>query len=367
MITIIGAGVAGPLLAHILTKNGVPCTILEADASLDARHQGGMLNLNDGTGKPALVAAGLYDAVMSHVMHGGDAMLIRDLDGNVLLRDAGNGERPEIDRGTLRRIVVEALPPSVIRWSSKVVRIERKRTGFSVVLSDGTEFETDAVVGADGAWSRVRALLTAQQPLYTGISFVELRYLDALERYPEVANMVGDGLMFALGNGQGIIAHREPNNELCVYAAISIDESMVRHQFSNVELLKLFADWGEDFQSMLRVSDGDPITRPLYALPTGEFWKHSHALTLLGDAAHVMSPFAGEGVNLAMADAADLAAAILANPNDIDAAFLQYEQSMAERTVPFQIESAANMTMAFADDAPRGFLEFFSAAPEETR
>ncbi|MET3900161.1 2-polyprenyl-6-methoxyphenol hydroxylase-like FAD-dependent oxidoreductase [Devosia sp. UYZn731] len=361
MITIIGAGVAGPLLAYILGKNGVTVTVLEADISLDERHQGGMLNLNEGTGKPALEAAGLYEQAMRLVLQGGDAMLLRDRTGKVLFQDAGNGLRPEIDRGALRRLVVEALPEGVIRWNSKVKSIDRTDNGFEIVLTDGAVLTSDAVIGADGAWSRVRPLLTAQKPLYTGMTFVELRYLDADSNYPEAKRIVGDGLMFALSHGRGLLAHREPDNELCFYAALNLPEDMVRRQFTNAELVEFFPDWAGDYRTVLSRSDGAPITRPIYALPTGEFWPHAHGATLIGDAAHVMSPFAGEGVNLAMADAADLAAAILAHPHDIDLAFSRYEATMAARTISFQEESAANLTLAFAEDAPAGFLAFFES------
>lgn len=367
MITIIGAGVAGPLLAYMLSKNGVACIILEADASLESRHQGGMLNLNEGTGKPALEAAGLYDLVMKHVLVGGDALLIRDRNGEKLFADAGNGERPEIDRGSLRRLVVESLPEGIVRWNSKVTSIERDASsgasggGFKITLADGAVITSDAVVGADGTRSKVRKLLTDQEPVYTGVAFVELRYLNAAEKYPKAREMVGDGLMFALSPGKGVIAHREPGDELCVYAALSLPEAEARRQFTNAELTERFKDWDVSYRELLAASDGAPITRSIDALPTGEFWPHGRAATLIGDAAHVMSPFAGEGVNLAMADAADLALAILASPGDIDAAFSVYEAKMAERTVPFQVESAANLKLAFADDAPAGFLAFFSS------
>jgi 2-polyprenyl-6-methoxyphenol hydroxylase-like FAD-dependent oxidoreductase len=360
MITIIGAGVAGPLLAYMLQKRGIASTILEADHSLSSRHQGGMLNLNEGTGKPALEQAGLYELVMQHVLQGGDALLLRGRDGEELYADPGNDLRPEIDRGSLRRLIVEALPDGIVRWNSKVSSIGREGRGFVITLADGSVLQSEAIVGADGTWSRVRPLLTEQKPIYTGITFVELRYLDATSKHPGAREIVGDGLMFALAPGQGILAHREPGDELCIYAALRLPEHEARRQFTSAELVGYYKEWAPLYRDLLATSDDIPISRPIYALPTGVFWPHAHGATLVGDAAHVMSPFAGEGVNLAMADAADLARAIATNPKDLDSAFASYEATMAARTAPIQVESAANLELAFADDAPAGFLAFFS-------
>ncbi|WP_075293121.1 FAD-dependent oxidoreductase [Pararhizobium arenae] len=361
MITIIGAGVAGPLLAYMLQKGGVECTILEADPSLHIRHQGGMLNLNENTGQAALQAAGLYQKVLDHVLPGGDALRLLGRDGAVLFEKKGNGSRPEIDRGTLRRIIIEALPENVIRWGSAVRAIERDPKGFIIRMQDDSVMQADLVIGADGAWSCLRSLLTEQKPIYSGITFIELRYRNATRNYPVAKRLVGDGLMFALTKGQGIIGHREPNDELCVYAALSLPEDNCRNELSRAALLSHFDEWAKDYQTLLADSDGVLVPRPIYALPTGRYWPRTPRATLIGDAAHLMSPFAGEGVNLAMADASDLATAILAHRDNFDAALAEYEAKMAKRTTPYQEQSAANLSLAFSYDAPRGFLDFFES------
>ena len=82
-------------------------------------------------------------------------------------------------------------------------------------------------------------------------------------------------------------------------------------------------------------------------------------MTLVGDAAHLMSPFAGEGANAAMLDACELALALIEHGDDVEGALLKYETAMFPRATDAARRSARGLELCFADDSPRGLVEFF--------
>ncbi|GAB1339162.1 FAD-dependent monooxygenase [Streptomyces sp. E-15] len=368
-VAVVGAGLGGLALARVLHVHGVEAALFDLDPSPDARTQGGMLDIHEDTGQEALRAAGLHEEFLARVHAGGQAVRVLDRDGAVRFAesDDGTGGRPETDRGALRELLLGALPAGTVRWGAKVTGARPLDGGrHRVTLADGTGFTTDVLVGADGAWSRVRALVSAARPAYTGVSFVEADLTEADARHPVSAEVVGAGMLFALGPGRGFLGHREPDGSLHVYTAVSAPEEWLDGiDFTDPDtakeaVLKEFDGWDARLRALVADADGELVPRRIHALPTGHRWDRVPGVTLLGDAAHLMSPFAGEGANLALLDGAELGLALAAHPGDTEAALAAYEARMFPRAEASAAESARGQELLFRADAPLGLVRMFT-------
>jgi 2-polyprenyl-6-methoxyphenol hydroxylase-like FAD-dependent oxidoreductase len=368
-VVIIGGGLGGLTLARVLHVHGIPATIYEAEVSAEARTQGGQLDLHEYNGQLALEAAGLTDEFRAIIHEGGEATRVLDQHGTVLLDepDDGTGGRPEVLRGDLRRILLESLPEGLIQWGRKVIDVQSVGDGrHELIFADGARVTTSLLVGADGAWSRIRPLLSDAKPEYVGTSFVETHLYNADERHPVAAKAVGDGALFALVPGKGILAHREPDGVLHTYVALSKPQEwlagidVARPAAATAQVVAEFAGWAPELTALITDGDATPVLRAVNALPIGHRWDRVAGVTLLGDAAHVMSPFAGEGANLAMFDGSELGKAIAAHPGDVEAALAEYEQALFPRSAEFAAESDQNHKLLFGDDTPDGLLKLLS-------
>jgi 2-polyprenyl-6-methoxyphenol hydroxylase-like FAD-dependent oxidoreductase len=370
-ITIIGAGLGGLTLARVLHVNGIAATVYELDDSPAARTQGGMLDIHDYNGQVALRDAGLSEQFQAIIHPGGQAMRVLDRDNTVLLEetdDESAGNRPEVDRGELRQMLLDSLPAATIRWGKKVTGARALGDGrHEVTFADGETVTTDVLVGADGAWSRIRPLVSDAVPAYTGISFVEVDHADADERHPVPASVVGGGMLFALAPGKGFLAHKETDGSLHVYIALKTSQEWLDgidwadRDNGKAVLLEEFAGWAPEIRSLITEADGALTPRTINALPIRHRWDRVPGVTLLGDAAHVMSPFAGEGANLAMFDGAELGKAIAARPDDIETALSAYEKELFERSERIAQESADSLELIFDDNAPRSLVDMFAS------
>lgn len=370
-MAIIGAGLGGLTLARVLHVNGIEAALYDLEASPAARGQGGMLDIHEESGQAALRAADLYEEFRALIHPGGEAMRVLDKDAVVRMEedDDGDGGRPEVERGQLRDLLLGSLPEGAVRWGAKVTGARPLGGGrHEVTLADGSAFTTDLLIGADGAWTRIRPLVSDATPAYTGISFVEVDLLDADIRHPAGSAVVGGGMLLALGEDKGFLAHRESDGSLHVYAALRAPEDWISTvdftaddtSLAKAAVLEHFADWDKSLQALVADADGALVPRRIHALPTGHRWDRVPGVTLLGDAAHLMSPFAGEGANLAMLDGAELAGAIAARPQDVEAALASYEEALFPRSEQSAAESADSLVRCFRQDAPQGLLDLFA-------
>ncbi|MEU6670407.1 NAD(P)/FAD-dependent oxidoreductase [Streptomyces sp. NPDC046727] len=368
-VTIIGAGLGGLTLARVLHLHGIPVTVYEAESSPGARTQGGMLDIHDYNGQLALKAAGLMDEFRAIVLEGRQAMRVLDRDGTVLLdkADDGTGGRPEVQRGELRQILLDSLPADTVRWGHKVSVARALGEGrHEVTFADGSTVVTGLLVGADGAWSRVRPLLSPATPAYCGTSCVETYLFDADTRHPATAKAVGGGSMIAPAPAQEIFAHRESGDTLHAYVMLSRPQDwFAAIDFTDADaatarIAQEFDGWAPELTALITDGDTAPVLRPIYALPTGHRWDRVPGVTLLGDAAHLSAPN-GEGANLAMLDGAELGKALAAHPDDIEAALTEYEQAMFPRSAEGAAVDGVELPAIDSDDnTAQGLIDMFT-------
>jgi len=341
-ITIIGAGPGGLTCARILQRNGIPVTVYDREPDAASRNQGGSLDLHDDDGQIALREAGLLDEFFALARLEGQEMREMDTTGRIVehhLPAENETATPEIDRGQLRALLLGSLEPGTVQWGRRLDSVSGPEGGPRVLtFTDGTRIESDLVIGADGASSRVRRAVSEATPAYTGVSFLEAWFDDMETAHAELTEFVGDGSAHAADGDRGLFAQRNSGGHMRVYIMQRVPADwIVANGLTATDtdgirehLLREFAAWSPEMLRMITDNDGAYVDRPLFALPVPHVWQHSSTVALLGDAAHLMPPL-GVGVNLAMLDASELALAI-AHSDTIDAAVSDYESTMLPRS-----------------------------------
>ncbi|MFF4537279.1 FAD-dependent oxidoreductase [Streptomyces aureus] len=365
-ICVVGAGPAGLTCARVLQGHGIEVTVYDADDSVDSRDPGGTLDLHADSGQIALEDAGLLDAFMARARPEGQAKTRRDHRGTVLAEFTpapGDEAAPEIDRGRLRRLLFESLRPGTVRWGHRLVRTTRLgRAGARLEFADGTTVEADLVIGADGAWSKVRPLIGDATPRHLGVCFLDARFDDVDTRHPEVAELVGAGHLFSNDNdGRAVILQRNSDGVVRGYIAFraapdwhtGAEVDLTDRESIRSHLAREFGHWSTALRTLIVRNDGDYVPRSFWALPAPLTWEHVPGVTLIGDAAHLMAPFGGHGANLAMLDGAELAHAVgRAVGSDpvatLDEAVAGYERDMFARSGELAVSSNDALVEFFA-------------------
>jgi len=367
-IAIVGAGLGGLVLARVLHMNGISAVVYEREPSPGARGQGGMLDVHAPTGQRALREAGLIDQFDAIARGEGQGLRLLEPDGTLLLQedtpDDAPLERPEVDRADLRALLLGSLPDDTVRWGHA---FESANDGL-LRFTDGSGATCDLLVGADGANSRVRALLTDARPVHAGQHVVELGIPDIDRTHPDLAAMVGRGNYWVLGNKQSLSAQRTGNGHVRVYLSfydagedwlaatgVPFDDPAAARK----RLIDLFPGWDARVTALIAACDDTILPWSISTLPVGLTWTSRSDVTLLGDAAHLMPPV-GQGANMALLDGALLGLALAAHPTDPSTAVTDYEREMFQRTSATAQQSAHMQQLLASPDASQQILSFFS-------
>lgn len=372
-IGIIGGGPGGLVLGLLLQNQGLDVQIYEkADRNVN-RSRGGSLDIHHDTGQLPLAEAGLLDAFKALARFEGEDTKVVDKYGKVYFEEDAEGEggRPEIDRGELCDLIQNKIDVERIHYDYEFDNMKTLEDGRVEVSFTNNKTETfDLVVGSDGAFSKVRPFLADTDLIYTGVSFIELSVPDVQTKYPDLAEYNKNGKMMGLGGNQLILGQLNGDGRIVVYVAYQLDRNQLDeykaldNEALKARILEEYQDWDEELLKYIRYSDENIMFRRIYRLPIGFQWEHQPNVTLIGDAAHLMSPFAGEGVNMAMYDAYMLAQAIAESDGNLDEALKDYEQKMYASSKERAQESQDNLELFFREDGAEVMANFFIEGQE---
>ena len=247
--------------------------------------------------------------------------------------------------------------------------MQPQNEGWNICFENGTTAYADIVIAADGANSKLRSYITPIKPFYSGITVVEGSVYDSQTSVPYLHKLLNGGKIFAMGDEKTLVVSSKGDGSLVFYTSCKTSEDRVQKRsidFSNKAQAiqwfeKEFAGWSKEWNQLFAKASLPLTTRPLYCMPLDQTWAPLTNLTMLGDAAHLMPPYTGEGVNMAMLDALALSDCLL-NESFISTleAIADYENKMRSRASSVAKETLEQTDVFHSADALPRMLSFFN-------
>ncbi|TJZ57113.1 FAD-binding protein [Streptomyces piniterrae] len=347
-IAVVGGGLAGLTLALALHRAGLECRVYEQAPQLGEVGAGIQLapsatRLLHRLGlEPALRSLAVEPAAMEFRRWADSSVISRGLLG-VHCEQRYGAPYYALHRADLHRVLVEALPRGTVRLGARCTGVEEDPDGVVLRFADGSEAGADAVVGADGIHSVLRRALVADRPRASGQSvyrgLVESRRVPAVVAEPRV--------LLWLGPGRHFVCYPVSDGRLVNFVATvpttgATDESW-SGQGRVEDVVAAYDGWCADVTSVIGAADEVSLWA-LHDRAPIERWSTGR-LTLLGDSAHPMLPFLGQGANQAVEDAVALAGCLRdATSGTLPAALERYESMRRPRTTQVQERSRGNST-----------------------
>lgn len=406
-IAIVGGGPGGLTLARLLQLKGASVKLYERDLNKDARVQGSPLDMHAASGMAAIRKANLLDEFKKNFRPGADKKVIVNERAEIFFNnretkwdeDFGSEHfRPEIDRGALRKIFLESLQPETVVWDSHFISMEPainesllkdtkqnmavlsdhhqqnnsseklQNEGWLLHFKNGSSAAADIVIAADGANSKIRPYITNIKAFYSGITMIEGNVYDAEKATPHIYALLNGGALLAFGNTKNLFMGLKGSGDLTFYTSFKADENWAANNgldySDKTQLLAWFktaySGWSSIWYELFENAATTFIPRPIYCMPLNQTWSALPNLTMLGDAAHVMPPSAGEGANMAMLDALELSECLCNKKfSDIQTAIASYENQMRKRAAAAAQVSLENGEWMHSTAALEKMLVFF--------
>jgi 2-polyprenyl-6-methoxyphenol hydroxylase-like FAD-dependent oxidoreductase len=321
-IVIIGAGIAGLMVAVALARKGLEADVYEQAPEL--REVGAGVGLW-GNAFRALDAIGLAGDV-ERLGAGFAGSGVKRPDGSWLLyqpyevvRKRWGAGFASVHRAELHQLLASQLNPSIIHLGARCTGFRDTGDVVRARFEDGREVTADLLIGADGARSVVRAVLLGPAPLrYRGYTSVgALTPAGSVPIPSDASETWGQGIRFGVSPTSG--------ERVVWYAVWKAPAGANGEGGSAQHLLRLFGNWHEPIRAVIEATPSHTTVRKdVYdRFPTRTWIKGRVAL--IGDAIHLMTPDLGQGACQAMVDAVTLADC-LAQPGSLDAALLNYQR-----------------------------------------
>lgn len=356
------------MLARLLQMKGANVLIFDRDASPEARFSGGSLDMAAESGGKAIKAAGLGRAFRQYARPEAGAYTVSDETGRITFRMPAlryASRRPEIDRAHLRKLLLSSLQPESVQWGRRFIGLSDMQSMKRIHFGDGGAIDVDLVVGADGARSRLRPFVTKEAPEYSGVILLQGDIPEPQKDCPAIQHWVRDANFFALGHSIGVFLQARSNGALSLYISQKIPTAdgldgidLSTRSATGAYARTILRDWHPAFIEAMEAAA--PLSvKPLVRTADHQSWSPKRNMTLIGDAAHVMPPFGGQGANMAMLDALVLSRFLLAAGDDMGAAIARYEQEMFARSGKVQRSTAALQEIFHAPDAAERLSKVF--------
>lgn len=380
-VAIVGGGPAGLTLARLLQLKGIDVKVYERDKDKSVRQQGATLDLHYESGLKALREGGLIEEFKKKYRPGADRLTLTDHntvvhfiepDEQVMQDLDSEYARPEIDRGPLRDLLITSLQDGTIVWNSEFSECRKRGSSWDLFFENGTVANADLVIAADGANSKIRKYITDIQPIYSGITIVEGNIYNAAVNVPQLWELTNGGKVFAMGSCKTIVLSAKGEGSLSFYTGSREAEDWVKTcgiDFENKEQIftwfkHRFSDWSTDWHEIFATDNSYFVARPQYHFPVNQSWPTLPDLTMLGDAAHRMPPFAGEGVNQAMQDALELYEALcVKNFSTVQDAIAWFESKMCIRAAEVTQDTLVQTEALHSQNNLRYLLDMFNQFP----